>query len=169
MNWSCSSLRTPALHYIVRSPSSTLIWIDSHPIVCCFLFFWLLLFPTVIKCAFWVTFLVATIAASWWTNSHLHCCCVSPGGALVEAPVVRLNLAPIAPGWIVSVAMTCWCEKVRKMFTKRSGKYWRLYSLLQVKMEWVTVNLHVQFKLNPATYSCTAYSYRGFQWSSNLQ
>jgi len=68
------------------------------------------------------------------------CCCVSPGGALVEAPVVRLDLALIAPGCSISGPITGCCEMVRKMITKRSGKSWRLYSYLQVKMEQVTAN-----------------------------
>jgi len=38
INWSLCSLCTPAVRYILSWPSSTQIWIDSHPIVCCFLF-----------------------------------------------------------------------------------------------------------------------------------
>jgi len=108
-------------------------------------------------------FSVATNAASRWTNWWLRCCWVSPGGALCEVPVVRLNSAPIAPGGSVSGAMACYCRIVRKMITKRSAKCWRLYCELQVKMEWVTANLHVQFKLNPAVYRC-----RGFQRSRDF-
>ena len=98
--------------------------------------------------------LVATIAASRWTNWSLHCCGVSPSGWLCEAPVFRLDSAPIAAGGSVWGAMACCCRNVRMMITKRSGKCWRLYSELQVKMESVTANLHVQFKLTPAAYSC---------------
>jgi len=115
------------------------------------------------KCASWVMFSVATIAASRWTNWCLRCCWVSPRGALREAPVVRLDSAPIAPGGSVSGSMACCCRIVRKMMTKRSGKCWRLSSELQVKMEWVNANLHVQFKLNPAVYSR-----RGFQRSRDF-
>jgi hypothetical protein len=57
---------------------------------------------------------------------------------------------------------------VRKMITKRSGKCWRLYSELQVKMEWVAADMHVQFELNPAAYWCTAYNCRVFQWSRDF-
>ena len=121
-NWSCSSLRTPAVRYILSWPLSTRIWIDSHPIACCFLFLLLLDLRTFFKCASWVIFLVATIAASRWTNWCLRCCHVSPSGALIEAPVVQLNLAPIAPVGIVSGAMACCCGNVRKMIKKRSGK-----------------------------------------------
>ena len=32
--------------------------------------------------------LVATIAATWWTNWCLRCCCVSLGGGLVEGPII---------------------------------------------------------------------------------
>jgi len=44
-------------------------------------------------------------------------------------------------------------EKVRKMIRK-SGKSWRVYSKLQVTMEWMTVNLHIVLKFYPAAYSC---------------
>ena len=64
INWSHSCLRTPAVGYILSWPSSTLIWIDSHPIPCCFLFLLLMVLLTFFKCASWVIFLVATIAVS---------------------------------------------------------------------------------------------------------
>jgi len=163
MNWSRSSLRTPAVHYILSWPSSTQIWIDSHPIACCFVFFLLPVLGTFFKGASWVIFSVATIAASRWTNWCRRCYCVLPSGSLCEAPVVRLDSAPITPGGSVSGAMACCCRNVRKMIKKRSGKCWRLYSELQVKMEWVTANLHLQFKMNPAAYSC-----RGFQRSRDF-
>jgi len=163
INWSRSSLCTPAVRYTLSWPSSTQRWIDSHPIACCFIFFLLPASRTFLKCASWVIFSVATIAESWWTNWCLRCGCVSPSGWLCEAPVVRPDSAPIAPGGSVSWAMACCCRNVRKMITKRCGKCWRLYSELQAKMEWVTANLHVQFKVNPAAYSC-----RGFQQSLNF-
>jgi len=121
------------------------------------------------NCVSWVIFSVATIAASRWTNWCLCCCCVSLCGALFEGCVVWLVSAPIAPAWSISGAMPCRYGLVRKIITKRSGKSWRLYSNLQVKMERVTANLHLQFKLNPAAYSCTAYSCRGSWRSSDLQ
>jgi len=169
INLSRSSLHTPAVRYIVSWPSSTLTWIDSHLIARCFLFLLVPVLHTVFKCASWAIFSVATIAASQWTNWCLRCCSVSTGGVLLKAPVVRLDSAPSAPGWSVSGAMACCCGNVRKMITKRSGKCWRLYRELQVKMEWVTVNLHLQFKLSPAGYSCTTDSCRGFQLSGDLQ
>jgi len=57
--------------------------------------------------------------------------CVSPSGALHEAPVVRLDLAPIAPEGSVSGAMACFCRNVRKMITKRSGK-----CIVSYKSKW---------------------------------
>jgi len=59
--------------------------------------------------------------------------------------------------------MACFCRNLRKIITKRSGKCWRLYSELQVKMEWVTAYLHVQCRPNPV-----AYSSRGWQWSRDF-
>jgi len=163
-NWSRSSLCPPGLHYTVTWPLSTSIWSYFHPIACCFLFLLLPALGTAVKCPSWVILLVAAIAGSWWTKWCMGYCCVSPGGAKIEAPVFWLDSDPIAPGWCCSGAITCCCGKVMKMITKRNGKSWRLYSLLQVKMEWVTANLHIQFKLNPAAYNC-----RGFQWSRVLQ
>jgi len=168
MNWSHSSLHTPAVRYILSLLSSTQIWIDKHPIPCCFLVFLFPVLRTFFECASWVMCSVATIAASRWTNWCLRCYCVSPSDALLEVPVVRLDSAPIAPGRSVSGAMACCCRNVRNMITKRSAKGWRLYSALPVKMEWVTANLHVQFKLNPAGYRCTVYSCRGFQQSRDF-
>jgi len=128
MNWSHSFLCTPAVWYIVSWPPSTSIWIDSRPIWCCLSFLLLPVLRTIVSSASWVIFSVTTIVPLQWTNWCLRCCCVSPGRALVEAPVVRLDLAPITPGWNVSGAMTCCCRMVRKMIMKRSGKYWRFYS-----------------------------------------
>jgi len=39
----------------------------------------------------WALFSVAAIAALWWSNWYLHCCCVSARGALDAAPIVWLN------------------------------------------------------------------------------
>jgi len=150
----------PAVRYILSRPSSTQIWIDSHQIACCFLFFLLLVLRTFFKSASWVIFSLATIAMSRWTHWCLRCCCFSPSGSLCEPPVVGLDSAPIAPGENHSRAMACCCRHMRMMITKRWGVCWRLNSELQVKMEWVTANLHIQLKVNPAAYSC-----RGFQRS----
>jgi hypothetical protein len=158
INWSCTSLHTLAVCYILSWPSFTQRWIDSHPIARCFKFLLLPVLRTVFECASLLKFWGATLAVSRWTNWSLRCCCVSSNDALREAPVVRLDSAPIAPGGSVSGAMACYGRHVRKMITKRSGKCWRLYIELQVKMEWVTANLHVQFKLNPAAYSCRGFN-----------
>ena len=65
---------------------------------------------------------MATIAALRWTNWCRCCCCVSLSGACIEAPVVQLDSAPIAPGVSGSGAMAGSCRKVRKMMMKRSVK-----------------------------------------------
>ena len=154
INWSHSSLCTLAVHYIVSQPPATAIWSYLHPIACCFLFLLCPVLRTAFKCALWVILLVATIAASRWTKWYLRCCCISAGGALDEVPVVQLDSDAIELGWGVCVAMTCCCRKVRKMIMKRSGKSWGIYRYLQVKIESVTTNLLVLFKMNPAAYSC---------------
>jgi len=154
INWSCSSLRTAAVHYMVNPPLSTSIWSYSHPIACCFLFFLCPLLRTSFRCASGVLFSVAAIATSRWSNWCLRCCCVSAGGALDKASVVRLYSNRIAAGWGACWAMTCCCGKVRKMIMKRSGKSRGLYRYLQVQKQLVTAKLHVLFKLDPARYSC---------------
>jgi hypothetical protein len=168
INWSCSSPNTPAGRCILNWQWSTQLWIDSPPIAGCFIFSLLPVLRALFKWVSWVIFSVATIAASCWTNWCLRCCCVSPSGTLLEVPVIRPDSTPIAPGGTVSGAIACGCRILRKIITKRSGKCGRLYSEQQVKMEWVTANLHVQFKLNTAVYRCTAYSGRGFQWSQDF-
>jgi hypothetical protein len=163
IHWSGSSLSTLTVGYIRSRLPFTQTLIDSHLIVCCFL---LLLLPDLhilFKCGSWLIFSVATIAVSRWTHMCLRRCCVSLSGALRDAPVVRLDSARIAPEGSVMGAMACCCRNVRNMITKRSGKCLRLYNELQVKMESVTANLHIQFKLNPA-----AYSSRGLQRSRDL-
>jgi len=108
INWSWSSLRTPAVHYIVSWPPSISIWSYSHPIACCCL---LLLHPvsrTFFKSASWAIFSVPAMAASRWTNWCLRCSCVSARGALYEGPGVRLDSDCITPGWGVCGAMTCY-------------------------------------------------------------
>jgi len=49
INWLRSSLCTPAVRCIVSWPSSKPIWIDSHLIACCFLFFLLPVLGTVLN------------------------------------------------------------------------------------------------------------------------
>jgi len=111
INWSRSSLLTPAVHYILSWPPSILIWRYSHPIACCCL---LLLHPvlrTVFKCASWAIILVAAIAASRWTNWCLSCCCVPARGTSDQVAVVQLDSDCITPGGGVCGAMTCCCGK----------------------------------------------------------
>jgi len=109
INWSRSSLRTPAVHYIVSWPPSTSIWRYSHPIACCFPILLRLALHTIVKCASWAIFSVATIAVLQWTNWCLRCCCVSARGPFDEAPIFRLDLDSITPGWGLCGAMTCCC------------------------------------------------------------
>jgi len=99
VNWSCSSPCKAAVHYILIGWLSTSVSINSHTIGCCFLPLLYLILCTIVKWTSWVTFLVAALAVSLWTNWSLYCCCVSVAIALHEVPVVRLDLDPVAPGW----------------------------------------------------------------------
>jgi len=62
--WSRSSLRIPAAHYSINWWPCTMIWTYSPVIACCFLFVLHPVLQTVFKCASWVMFSVATLAAS---------------------------------------------------------------------------------------------------------
>jgi len=109
MNCSGSSLRTPAAQYIVSWRPSTPIFIHSHPMACCFLFLGLPVLPTIFKCVSWVICESAILAALRW-NTWCWChCCVSPGGTLGEAPVVRIDSDPLAACRGVCGAMICCC------------------------------------------------------------
>jgi len=110
INWSPSSLLTPAVHYIVSWPSSTLIWSYSYSIACCCLLLMSPVLRNFFKCASWVIFWVAAIVALRWTNWCLRWWCVSARGALDEAPIVRLDSDSTTPGWCVCGALTCCCE-----------------------------------------------------------
>jgi len=139
---------------MVSQPLSTSISSDSNPIAYCFAFLCGPVLRTIFECASWVIFSVAAIAVVRWPNWCLHYSYLSAGGALDEAPVIRLHSNPIARGWGACGAMTCSCGMLRKIITKRNGKSWGIYRYLQVQMKWVTANFHLLFKLNPAAYSC---------------
>ena len=111
INWSRSSLHTPAVHYILSWLPSISIWSYSHPIACCCLLLLHLVLRTIFRCATWAILSVAAIAASWWTNWCLHCSCVPARGALDDAPIVRLDSDCITLGWGHFEAMTCCCGK----------------------------------------------------------
>jgi len=123
--WSRSSLRMMAVHYSINWRRSTVIWTYSHPIVCCFLFVLLPVLQTIFKCASWVMFLVATLAASQWTAWCLGCCCVPSSEALNEAPVVSLDSNPLLPVWGVCVVMTCLCGKGEEDDTQKKWEVLR--------------------------------------------
>jgi len=79
--------------------------------LCCFSFMLLLVLRMIFRCVSRVIFLVATLAASQWTNWCLHWCCVPSSDAMYEAHVVSLDSEPLSPVWGVCVAMNCWCGK----------------------------------------------------------
>jgi len=111
INWSCSSQCTPAVHHIVRWWPSTLIWIRSHPMACCLIVLCPPGLRTNVNCATWVIVSVVAVAASRWTELCLHCCSVSAGGAVDQAPVVRLDSDRLTAGCGVCGATPCCCGK----------------------------------------------------------
>jgi hypothetical protein len=122
INWSGSSLRTPAVHNIVSWPPSTSIWSYPHLIRWGLVLFLHPVLRTILRYLPWAIFSVAAIAVSGWTNWCLHCCCVSARGEVDKAPVVQLESDSIAPGWFVPGGITCCRGEVTKMITNRSGK-----------------------------------------------
>ena len=124
MNWSHSSLRTPAVCYIINWRPCTLIWQHLHLIACCLLFLPSLILRTIFRCASRVMFVVAAFAVSQWSRWGLHCSWVSVVGVLEEAPVVLLKSVPPSPCWGDYGAMICCCGSEEMTMTKRSGKSW---------------------------------------------
>jgi len=62
-----------------------------------------------VKCAFWVIFLVAAMAASQWTNLCLCSCCVPISDVFDVAPGDRLESDPLSSGRRGCVSVICWC------------------------------------------------------------
>jgi len=86
-----------------------MIWINSDQITCCIVFLLLPVLWMIFICASWVIFLVAALAASWWTNWCLHSCCVPVSDLFDRAPFDWLDSDPLLPGCGVRVAMIWWC------------------------------------------------------------
>ena len=109
INWSCSSLWTPAVGYIVNWWPLPAIWIYSHPTASC-LSLWLLPdLQTICQGASWVIWLVAGLAVSRWTNWCLHSYGVAGSDVFDVATANRLDLDLLWPGWDGCVSRICWC------------------------------------------------------------
>ena len=56
---------------------------------------------------------------------------------------------------VVFMASTLTCvEFDHIMITNSSGKAWGIFCVVQDKIEWVSANVHILLKMNPALYSC---------------
>jgi len=104
-----SSLWTPAVGYSVNWLPFASIRIYSHPTVCYFLFLLLPVLRMIFKCASWVICLVATLAASQWTNLCLYSCCVPRISVFDVAPANLPVFDMLSPGWGGCVSIMCWC------------------------------------------------------------
>jgi len=124
MNWSRSSLRTPAVCYIISWQPCTSIRVRLHLIACCFKFLRLPVSRTILNCASRVIFSTAAFAASRFTDQCLRCSWVSAGGVFDEVPVILLDSVPLSPCRGACGAMTCICASQEMMITKRGGKSW---------------------------------------------
>jgi len=109
MNLLCRSLRTPAVGYTVNWLPFASIRIYSHRTTCCFLFLLLPVLRTIYKCASWVICLVATLAASQWTNLCLGSCCVPRISVFDVAPANLPVFDLLSPGGGGCVSIMCWC------------------------------------------------------------
>jgi len=109
MNSLHSSLRTPAVGYKVNWPPFASIRIYSHPTACCFLFLLLPVLRTIFKCTSWVICLVATLAASPWTNLCLRSCCVPRISVFDVVPANLPVFDPLPPAGGGCVSKMCWC------------------------------------------------------------
>jgi hypothetical protein len=109
INWSRSSLQTPAVRDTVDCWLLTSIWIYSHPTAWCFPFLLLLVLWTIFKCASRVICLVIVLVALQWTNWWLCSCCVAMIAIFDIVPANRLDWDSLTPGWGGCVSMICWC------------------------------------------------------------
>jgi len=119
VNSLCSSLRTPAVCYMVHWPPFGSIWIYSHPTPCCSLFVLLPVLWTILKCASWVICLVAALAASRRTNLCLRSCCVPRISVFDVAPANLPVFNPLSPGRGGCVSKMCRCGIGEKDDNKR--------------------------------------------------
>jgi len=128
IDWSRSYWHEPA----VRNPAIWWLFTTlrkySQPIASWSLLLLLPVWPTIFKSASWVTFLVAALAASRWTNCCLCSCVVPMSGVLDEAPIDRLDSDPLLPGWVVSTAKIRWCGIGEENHNEKSGMCWGIYS-----------------------------------------
>jgi len=109
ITWSSSTVCIPALNYVVSYLPSTLIWINSHPITCCWIFMLLIALWTVFKYPFSVMICVVVLVVQQWTNGCLGGYCDSADGALHKAQLSRLNLELPPPSWCVLGAIRWRC------------------------------------------------------------
>jgi hypothetical protein len=77
------------------------------------------------KCASWVTFLVAALVVSWWTNWVLHCSCVPTSDALDDVPDDSLMSDRFPAGGGISVGMICLCGIGQKVDNEKKWKVLR--------------------------------------------
>jgi len=103
------SLQAPTVHCTINWLPFPSKWIYSHPTQCCFLFFLLLVWQTIFKCASWVICLGTALAASWWTNLCLRSWCVRRIAIFHVAPDNQLVFDPLSPAGGGCLSMMCWC------------------------------------------------------------
>ena len=106
-NRSCSSLCTAAVRYTINYRLFTMTCMYLHSNVCCCLFTLLPVLRMIFKWASWELFLVAALAASWWTHKCLHSCCVPMSDILDVSPANRLDFDSLPAGWGGCASLIC--------------------------------------------------------------
>jgi hypothetical protein len=104
-----TSLRTPAVCFMVNWLSFASILVYCHPTACCCLFLPLPVLQTIFKCASWVICLVAAWTSLWWTNVCPRTCYVRRIAVFDVAPANLPVFDPLPPGGGRSVSIMCWC------------------------------------------------------------
>jgi len=123
INCSRSSLRTPAILYMVHWQPFTSFQIYSHATACCILFLLLPVLRMISKCAARVISLEAALAASRWTNWGLRSCCVPMSDVFDLTPGNLRESDPLSPGWGGCVSIICWCWIEEE---QDNGKKWEV-------------------------------------------
>jgi hypothetical protein len=71
------------------------VWKNTYTTTCYLLFVLLPVLRTIFQWLSWVIFLLAALAASWWTDWCLSSCCVPMSDVLDEEPANQLDLDPL--------------------------------------------------------------------------
>jgi len=148
-----SSLHMPAVHYMICCRPSTFVWIHIYFMGCCFFILLHSDWYTTVNVSTWLMFRwlhwqhrggqtgVYIVALSQCVILYMKCQSFDLSHIHSHCTVVFVQ------PWFAVI------DKGRKMITKRSWKWWRIYSQPWVKMQWVTANFDHLLKMYEAVYT----------------